>query len=224
MAKSTRVRSDQGTAAALIPDRPSLPRLRVAASTCQACDLWKTGTQTVFGEGRAGAELMLVGEAPGAQEDLAGRPFVGPSGRLLDQALEAAGIDRADVYITNAVKHFKWEARGARRIPAKPGAREIAACKPWLEAEIAAVKPRAIVCLGAVAAQALFGKDFRVTKSRGELVQSPWAPIAAATVHPASILRAPDGETRRLETQRFIDDLTAVARALAGGAKLRRAG
>jgi len=202
------------SAAELIPDRPSLASVRDVAKACQACDLWKRGTQTVFGEGARRAGLMLVGEQPGDAEDLAGRPFVGPAGKLLDRALEAAGIDRAAVYVTNVVKHFKWEPRGKRRIHKKPNATEISACRPWLDIEIQLVKPRAIVCLGATAAQALLGRQFKVTAHRGEFIESPLAPVVLATVHPSSLLRAPDEETRRLETKRFIDDLRKVARAL----------
>jgi uracil-DNA glycosylase family protein len=172
------------------------------------------GTQTVFGEGDRNAKLMLVGEQPGDAEDLSGHPFVGPAGRLLDRALEDAGIDRSAIFVTNVVKHFKWEPRGKRRIHKKPGAGEIAACRPWLDAEIALVKPGAIVCLGATAAQALLGRAFKVSARRGELVASPLAPIMVATVHPSSILRAPDDETRRLELERFTDDLRQVGRAL----------
>src|SRR5688572_14085856 len=163
------------TAAPLVPARPSLPKLRDAAADCQACPLWKTGTQTVFGEGAAKAEVMFVGEQPGDQEDKAGKPFVGPAGKLLDRALEEAGIDRSAVYVTNAVKHFKWQARGKRRIHQKPNWSEIAACRPWLDAELAVVKPRVLVALGATAGQALLGRQFRVTKQRGELLDSPLA-------------------------------------------------
>jgi len=201
-------------AAERIPDRPTLDKLRAAAKDCQACDLWRLGTQTVFGEGRPRANLMLVGEQPGDAEDLAGHPFVGPAGKLLNRALQDAGIDRADVYVTNVVKHFKWEPRGKRRIHKKPNAREIAACRPWLDTEIALVKPRAIVCLGATAAQSLLGRQFKVTAERGAFVQSPLAPLVMATVHPSSILRAPDDETRREELKRFTADLRKVARAL----------
>jgi uracil-DNA glycosylase len=204
------------TAAPLIPARPTLETLRQAATRCRACDLWKRGTQTVFGEGAARAQVMLVGEQPGNDEDLAGRPFVGPAGKLLDQALEEAGIDRRQAYVTNVVKHFKWEPRGKRRIHAKPDAVEINACLPWLQAEIGVVKPRVLVCLGATAAQALLGRQFRVTQQRGQFVPSPLAPLVTATVHPSSILRAPDEETRRVERARFVDDLKKVARALAG--------
>ena len=202
------------TAAPLIPARPTLASLRRAAAGCRACPLWKRGTQTVFGEGAVGAKLFLVGEQPGDREDVEGRPFVGPAGRLLDICLERAGIDRAKVYVTNVVKHFKWETRGKKRIHQKPNSSEIAACRPWLEAEIAAIRPRALVCLGATAAQAIFGRSFRVTKSRGQILASTFAPLSAATVHPSSILRAPDSRTRKLETERFIRDLEAVARAL----------
>src|SRR5689334_10940470 len=188
----------------MIPAHPDWQALHDAASGCKACDLWKRGTQTVFGDGGAKSKIMLVGEQPGNDEDLAGKPFVGPAGRLLDQALERAGIDRKLAYVTNVVKHFKWEPRGKRRIHAKPNAVEIAACFPWLNAELAVVKPTAVVCLGATAAQALLGKDFRVTKQRGEFVKSPLAPYVLATVHPSSILRAPDEETRHEEMRRFV--------------------
>jgi len=202
------------SAAELIPDHPTISSVREAAKDCQACDLYKRGTQTVFGEGARHAELMFVGEQPGDAEDLAGRPFVGPAGRLLDRALEEAGIDRAVVYVTNVVKHFKWEPRGKRRIHKKPNAAEIAACRPWLDTEIQLVKPRALVCLGATAAQALLGRQFKVTAHRGEFVASSLAPIVLATVHPSSLLRAPDEETRHREIKRFTEDLRSVARAL----------
>ena len=201
-------------AAELIPDRPSLGSVRAAAKSCQACDLWRRGTQTVFGEGGRKAELMFVGEQPGDAEDMAGRPFVGPAGKLLDRVLEEVGIDRAVVYVTNVVKHFKWEPRGKRRIHKKPNAGEIAACRPWLDTEIELVKPRAIVCLGATAAQALLGRQFRLTAHRGEFVPSSLAPIVLATVHPSSILRAPDDETRHRERAAFAADLRQVAEAL----------
>jgi uracil-DNA glycosylase len=199
-----------GTAAPLVPERPSLPKLREAAAGCSACELYKTGTQTVFGEGARSAEAMFVGEQPGDQEDRAGKPFVGPAGRLLDEALEDAGIDRTQVYVTNVVKHFKWVARGKRRIHQKPNWQEVAACRPWLEAELAVVEPRVLVCLGATAAQALLGRQFRVTKERGKPVESDLAEHVLATVHPSAILRDP--ETREQEYAAFVDDLTAVAR------------
>src|SRR5690349_22251816 len=198
------------TAFPLVPANPTLPKLQAAAAECRACDLWKTGTRTVFGEGDQHAKVMFVGEQPGDREDLAGKPFVGPAGRLLDDALEAAGIDRKQTYVTNVVKHFKWEPRGKRRIHKKPNSLEIAACRPWLNAEIALVKPDVIVALGATAAQALFGPQFRVTKQRGEFIPSTLAPYVMATVHPSSILRAPDDETRQLESRRFIDDLKTL--------------
>jgi uracil-DNA glycosylase len=198
----------------LIPSKGSLQELREASKTCKNCDLWKLGTQTVFGEGPAHSKLMLVGEQPGDQEDLAGKPFVGPAGKLLDSALVEAGIDRKKVYVTNAVKHFKWEPRGKRRIHKKPNAAEIAACRPWLDAEIAVIRPKIIVCLGATAAQSLLGKDFRVTQHRGEFIESPLAPHVAGTVHPSSILRAPDENARHEEMARFIADLKKFARAL----------
>jgi len=192
----------------------SLEELKAAAKKCQACNLWKHATQTVFGEGLPNAKIILIGEQPGNQEDLEGKPFVGPAGHLLDEALAEAGIDRKKVYVTNAVKHFKWEPRGKRRIHKKPGAGEIAACRPWLDAEIAALHPKIIVCLGATAAQALLGSDFRVTQHRGEFLKSQLAPIVIATVHPSSILRAPDEQTRHTEMKRFIADLKKIGQAL----------
>jgi len=204
------------TAAPLIPDRPTLASLRAAAAKCRACDLWKSGTRTVFGEGTRTARVLFVGEQPGDQEDLAGRPFVGPSGRLLDAAMEEAGIDRADAYVTNAVKHFKWEPRGKRRIHKKPNATEIAACKPWLAAELAVVRPSVVVALGATAAQALLGPQFRVTRDRGRVVASESYGRVIATVHPSSILRAPDDGARREERRKFVADLKRVARAMRG--------
>jgi uracil-DNA glycosylase family protein len=199
-----------------IPQPPTLPRLREAAAGCTACELWERATQTVFGEGAPGAEVMLVGEQPGDQEDRAGAPFVGPAGRVLDAALEQAGIDRAKAYVTNVVKHFKWEARGKRRIHAKPSWGEVAACRPWLEAELAAVEPRVLVCLGATAAQALLGRQFRVTRERGELVDSTLAPNVLATIHPSAILRQRDEESRLREMAAFVDDLRVVAGILKG--------
>jgi DNA polymerase len=191
-----------------------IQKLRVAAADCRACDLWKTGTQTVFGEGEQSSTVMFVGEQPGDKEDLAGRPFVGPAGGLLDKALIEAGIDRARVYVTNVVKHFKWEPRGKRRIHKKPNAAEINACRPWLEAEIQTIKPRAIVCLGSTAAQAVIGPKFKVSTQRATFVKSPLAPLVTATVHPSSILRAPSDEARHAEMQRFIDDLTKIRKAI----------
>ena len=198
----------------LIPPRPTLSSTKNAASGCRACDLWKKGTQTVFGEGSRRASVMFIGEQPGNEEDLTGKPFVGPAGRLFDNALEAAGIDRKQTYVTNVVKHFKWEPRGKRRIHKKPNSMEIAACRPWLETELALVKPDVIVALGATAAQALLGPQFRVTKQRGEFLPSTLAPYVMATVHPSSILRAPDDETRQLELRRFIDDLKKLAKVI----------
>jgi uracil-DNA glycosylase family protein len=191
-----------------------LPTLREAAATCQACDLWKSGTQTVFGEGTSRADVMLVGEQPGDREDIEGAPFVGPAGRMLDKALVDADIERRGVYLTNVVKHFKWEPRGKRRIHKKPNMQQISACRPWLDAELRAVHPRAVVCLGATAAQALIGRSFKVSTQRGELVESPLAEIVTATVHPSSILRAPDGEARRIAYKEFVRDLTGVRTAL----------
>jgi DNA polymerase len=201
-----------GTAAPLVPERPSLPKLREAAAGCTACELYRTGTQTVFGEGARSAEAMFVGEQPGDQEDKAGKPFVGPAGRLLDEALEDAGIDRTQVYVTNVVKHFKWVGRGKRRIHQKPNWQEIAACRPWLEAELAVVEPRVLVCLGATAAQALFGRQFRVTRERGTPVESDLAEHVLATIHPSAILRDP--ETREREYAAFVADLRTVATLL----------
>jgi DNA polymerase len=199
------------TAAALVPERPSLRKLREAAAGCRACPLWKTGTQTVFGEGSPKAEVMFVGEQPGDQEDKVGQPFVGPAGKLFDKALQEAGIDRSLAYVTNVVKHFKWQARGKRRIHQKPAWSEIAACRPWLDAELAVVKPRVLVCLGATAAQALLGRQFRVTRQRGQPIESDLAPIVLATVHPSAILRADD---RDAELEAFVRDLKKVRASL----------
>jgi uracil-DNA glycosylase len=199
-----------------MPKRLSLENLRAAAASCTACDLHKLGTQTVFGEGSSDSEVMFVGEQPGDQEDRAGRPFVGPAGRVLDEAMAAAGVDRQRAYVTNAVKHFKWQARGKRRIHKKPNAAEMAACRPWLEAELAVVKPEVLVLLGATAAQSLLGSSFRVTKMRGVPVESDLAPTVLATVHPSSILRAPDEEARRRAMEDFVGDLKVVAKALDG--------
>jgi uracil-DNA glycosylase len=193
------------------PSPPTIAGLREAAARCTACALHRDATQTVFGEGPQGALVMLIGEQPGDAEDLAGHPFVGPAGKLLDRCLAEAGIDRERAYITNVVKHFKWVPRGPRRIHSKPGAVEIEACFPWLKAEIAAVAPRIIVALGATAAQALFGRAFRVTRDRGRLVPSGLAPYALATAHPSALLRAPDEQTRDRETRRFVEDLRKVA-------------
>jgi DNA polymerase len=207
---------DTGTAAPLIPPRPTIGKLQEAARGCQACPLWKTGTQTVFGEGSRRAKVVLVGEQPGNDEDLAGKPFVGPAGKLLDKALEEAGIVRDEVYVTNVVKHFKWEAKGKRRIHKKPNAREIAACRPWLDAELDVLKPQVLVCLGATAAQALIGRNSKVSQQRGEFIKSTLAPNVVATVHPSSILRAPDEETRRTEYARFVADLKRIAKVIHG--------
>jgi DNA polymerase len=205
-------RSPEISAADFMPEQLTLPSLKAASADCKGCDLWKRGTQTVFGEGKRRAIALFVGEQPGNEEDLTGKPFVGPAGRIFDSALEEAGIKRQQTYVTNVVKHFKWEPRGKRRIHKKPNAQEINACRPWLEAEIAVVKPQVIVALGATAAQALLGPQFRVTKNRGEFLESTLAPYIMATVHPSSILRAPDDETRRLEYRRFVDDLKKLAR------------
>jgi uracil-DNA glycosylase len=204
----------KGSAEEFFPARKSLKAFREAAADCKACDLWKRGTQTVFGDGARRAEIFFVGEQPGNEEDLAGEPFVGPAGRFLNDALAEAGIDRAQIYITNVVKHFKWEPRGKRRIHKKPNAREISACRPWLEAEIGLIRPKIIVCLGATAAQALLGPKFMVSKQRGQILKSTLAPYIMATVHPSSILRAPDDETRHTEKWRFINDLKKLAHVL----------
>ncbi len=203
-----------------LPD-PSVPvgldisSLRVSAQRCRNCDLWKNATQTVFGEGSNAARIVFVGEQPGDQEDLVGRPFVGPAGKLFDQILAEAGIDRTKAYVTNAVKHFKWErdTRGKRRIHKKPRYSEVQACRPWLDAELEVLKPEILVCLGATAAQALLGKDFSVTRQRGKLIESPLAPVVMATVHPSSILRAP-GEDRAVQRLAMVRDLRKVARLL----------
>jgi uracil-DNA glycosylase len=192
----------------------SLDELRAEAANCKACDLWKIGTQTVFGEGSEKAEIVFVGEQPGDKEDLAGRPFVGPAGRVLDEGLEAAGIDRSLAYVTNAVKHFKWTARGKRRIHQKPNAAEMTACRPWLEAELGVVRPKVLVALGATAAQSLLGRQFRVTKERGKPVESDLAPHVIATVHPSSILRQETEGDREAAMKEFVADLEVVAKLL----------
>ena len=204
------------SAADFIPDRPTLPRLREAAAGCRGCDLWRGPIQTVFGEGRAKARIMLVGEMPGDREDREGRPFVGPAGRELDRALETAGIVRDEVYVTNAVKHFKFEERGKRRIHQTPKKGEVDACMPWLDTEIKLVRPEGLVALGATAAKALLGSSFRLTQHRGELLESDLAPIVAATIHPSAIVRNRDDEARRAEREAFADDLRTVAAALGG--------
>jgi uracil-DNA glycosylase family protein len=195
------------------PGHPrSVEQLREAAASCRGCDLWENATQTVFGEGRERSTLMLVGEQPGDQEDLQGRPFVGPAGRLLEKALEEARIDRQQVYVTNAVKHFRWTRRGKRRLHEKPNAGQVRACRPWLEAEIAVVKPQVIVLLGATAAQSVMGPAFRVSKDRGKVLSSPFGIPVVATVHPSSILRATDDESRDAALASFIADLRVAAR------------
>ncbi len=206
---------ESNDATPFLPERPSLKALREAAAGCRGCHLWRGATQTVFGEGRKASRLMLVGEQPGDREDRMGRPFVGPASRELDRGLEAAGIDRADAYLTNVVKHFKFEERGRRRIHQTPKRFEVDACKPWLEEELRVVRPEALVVLGATAAKALFGSSFRVTQHRGELLDSELAPIVCATIHPSSILRKPDEPSRAEEREAFAEDLRVVARALA---------
>jgi DNA polymerase len=202
------------SAADFLPAERTLPAMAEAAQGCRGCDLYANATQAVFGEGRPGADVMLIGEQPGDREDREGAPFVGPAGKLLDTALERAGIDRDEVYVTNAVKHFKWDPRGKRRIHKKPNTEEIRACNPWLQAELSVVKPKVIVCLGATAAQAVIGRGFRVTQHRGEFVDTPLEPLVTATVHPSSILRAQDDGTRRSEMEAFVRDLRTVATAI----------
>ncbi|HEX4667670.1 MAG TPA: UdgX family uracil-DNA binding protein [Chthoniobacterales bacterium] len=194
-----------------VPETRSLTKLREAALRCTACPLYKNATQTVFGEGPKRAGIMLLGEQPGDQEDLSGKPFIGPAGQILNRALEEAGIDRNSVYVTNTVKHFKWEPRGKRRIHQKPSSRDIAACRPWLEAELRTVRPNVLVCLGSTAAQAFFGSSFRVTRERGKLLASELAPRVVATVHPSSLLRQPDEESRAREYAHFVADLRVAA-------------
>jgi DNA polymerase len=198
------------------PDTPNLTEVREAARHCTACHLHKRATQTVFGEGPSDAVIMLVGEQPGDYEDVAGKPFVGPAGKIMDQALEEAGIDRKEVYVTNAVKHFKWEPRGKRRIHQKPNSREIAACRPWLEAELQIVKPKLVVAMGATAAQTIFGPTFRVTRERGKVLSSKLAPRVLATVHPSSLLRQPDEASRQREYEHFVADLRTALKAASG--------
>jgi len=203
------------TAEPFLPAKISLPALMQAAKGCEGCDLYKYATQTVFGEGPKNARVMFVGEQPGDQEDLAGKPFVGPSGKMLDSILENVGIDRGEVYVTNAVKHFKFEQRGKRRIHSKPSARQVAACKPWLKAEVELVRPDVIVALGATAAQAIFGSSFKVTQQRGKAIRdSTWGSCVMATVHPSSLLRAPDEAARRAAIRAFEDDLRAVKKEM----------
>jgi uracil-DNA glycosylase family protein len=206
--------AEPNDATPFLPERRSLKALREAAVGCRGCHLWRGATQTVFGEGRKAARVMLVGEQPGDREDRAGEPFVGPAGRELDRGLEAAGIDRADAYVTNVVKHFKFEERGKRRIHKTPKRFEIDACKPWLEEELRVVKPEALVLLGATAAKALLGSSFKVTQHRGELLETDLAPIVTATIHPSAILRGPDDASRAEEREAFVEDLRVVAHAL----------
>jgi DNA polymerase len=201
-------------AADFLPSRHSLPAMRKAVQSCRGCDLWRDATQAVFGEGPARAELMLVGEQPGDREDREGEPFVGPAGGLLHRALDEAGIDPEATYITNAVKHFKWRPRGKRRLHQTPRVGEIEACKPWLSAEVEAVAPRALVALGATAARSLFGPGIKVTRDRGELLETPLASIATVTVHPSAILRVRDDDERHAALAALVDDLEAVVKAL----------
>jgi len=208
------MRTDVPSKAASKPEKRTLRALNVAARGCRACHLWQRATQTVFGEGPTNAEVMFVGEQPGNDEDLAGHPFVGPAGKVLAKALEEAGIARDRAYVTNVVKHFKWEPRGKRRIHAKPNAQEIGACRPWLDSEIAVIQPRAIVCLGATAAKALLGASFKVSVERGKFVPSDLAPLVTSTVHPSSILREPDPQARRAAMRAFVRDLKKIAKRL----------
>jgi uracil-DNA glycosylase family protein len=205
-------RPRRSDALTLIPDKATLARVRAAARTCQACDLWKRGTQTVFGEGAAHAKLMLVGEQPGHEEDLSGQPFVGPAGRLLSRALEAAGINRATVYVTNVVKHFKWEPRGKRRLHQKPNSREIAACRPWWQAELKIIQPRCLVCLGATAARAVFEREVKVLRERGSIVETPWAERTLITIHPSSLLRLRDSHDKEREFARFVRKMALIVK------------
>jgi DNA polymerase len=210
----------------LLPAERDLASLADAAQACRGCELYKRGTQTVFGEGPSNATVIFVGEQPGDQEDLQGRPFVGPAGQLLDKAMEQAGIDRSRAYVTNAVKHFKWEPRGKRRLHAKPNAREMSACRPWLEAEMEAIHPEIIVCLGATAAQTLLGPSFRITRQRGQIMQSDWGPQILATYHPSALLRAPDEVARAEMHKMFLSDLKKVAQFIGksnGAKKAQRA-
>jgi uracil-DNA glycosylase family protein len=202
------------SAADFLPDRTTLSALRKAAAGCRGCDLYRDATQTVFGEGPAGARIVMVGEQPGDKEDRAGRPFVGPAGGLLDRAIDEAGFSRDEVYVTNVVKHFRFVLRGKRRIHKKPDMEHIRACTPWLEAELARISPEALVLLGATAAQAFLGRSFRVTQQRGTFVESPLAPLVTATIHPSSILRADTDDDRRVAFEGFVNDLARVARAL----------
>lgn len=204
----------EDTAAPLIPEHATLAELKTAAAGCRACPLWERGTQTVFGDGLPTSRLILVGEQPGDYEDRQGLPFVGPAGRVLDQALELAGIERSDVYVTNAVKHFKWTAQGRRRLHTKPNSREIGACLPWLDAEIELIKPLVLMALGTTAAQALFGKDVRVTRDHGRFLHSDRAPYALVTIHPSAVLRMQTDEDRHAAMERFVEDLQVAAEAL----------
>ncbi len=201
------------SAAEFVPAKKTLPALREAVQNCRGCDLYRYATQAVAGEGAASSTIVFIGEQPGDEEDRRGQPFVGPAGRLLDRALEEAGIDRASVYVTNAVKHFKFEERGKRRIHKKPSSGETKACRPWLEAELAVIQLKIIVCLGATAAQSIFGPDYRLTRERGKFIEQRWAPMATSTIHPSAILRAPD-EQRRIEYEQFVADLKKVKTAL----------
>jgi DNA polymerase len=212
--------SDRLTAAPYVPKGASLRVLREAVQHCEGCDLFRHATQAVLGEGASRARAFLVGEQPGDKEDLAGKPFVGPAGGILDRALDDAHLDRADLYLTNAVKHFKFEERGKRRIHKKPSSAESKACRPWLEAELSAIHPQILVCLGATAAQSVFGPDYRVTKERGQFVKHAWAPQATSTIHPSAILRAPDDQ-RHIEYERFVEDLQKVRSASQSGRSAR---
>jgi DNA polymerase len=216
MNESMLTKTEEFARPATPPDSSSLSTIRAAAEHCTACHLYKRATQTVFGEGPKKAPIMLVGEQPGDYEDVAGKPFVGPAGKIMDRALEEAGIDRKEVYVTNAVKHFKWEPRGKRRIHQKPNSREVAACRPWLEAELRIVRPKLLVVLGSTAGQAIFGPSFRVTRERGKVLSSKFASGSCrivATVHPSSLLRQPDEESRHREYKNFVADLRVAVKA-----------
>jgi DNA polymerase len=215
-------RQQESTALTLIPENLTMLNLKEAAAGCRACPLWERGTQTVFGEGRLSSRLILVGEQPGDSEDRQGRPFVGPAGRVLDRALETAGIDRKDAYVTNAVKHFKWVAKGKLRMHQKPNAREIGACLPWLDAEIELIRPHVLVAMGATAAQALLGKGVKVTQDHGRFLPSHYAPYATVTLHPSAILRAQTDEDRKHSMDLLVDDLRIIASVLSQPANLKK--
>jgi len=197
-------------ASAFLPDRIKAETLRESVQKCRGCELYRNATQAVMGEGPQSAQIMFVGEQPGGVEDREGSPFMGPAGKILDRAFADAGIDRSSVYLTNAVKHFKFDERGKRRIHKKPSVSEVNACRPWLEAEVSLIQPKIIVCLGATAAQSVLGPQFRLTKERGHFVEHAWAPYVTATIHPSAILRAPDQDSRHAQYQEFVADLKRI--------------